>query len=597
MDGYAELRTFRATHPYRSLTVGGVEWQYIAGPAAPHAADVPAAAEDTRPALLVLGGGFSFGDSAFRTITAFEPRFRVISPSYPPVRTMAELVAGVAAILDAEGVPSTSVFGHSLGAGVAHAFSRRCPQRVDKLILSGFGLYTRGHTRLVGAFVRVFSMLPKAALAAFYRPRIRRLAAAAEDNERAFLSAYTEDLFAAHTKESALARLAVLLDLAAHPDRYAAPAFERPADVLLIAASDDRGFTPREREALLAAYPGARAYVFGEGGHWAAVTHPAEYADVVGRFLEGRPLPPGGRGSPAAPPPRSAPERRRDKPETGPPSTLDARLAGFRASHRYRTLDVDGVRWRYLAGGSGEQTVLLPSGGTRLPDMYLLLIEALERDFRVLAPAYPAGAGITGLADGLAAILDAEGVRQADVLGSSFGGFVAQTFARRHPERVRRLVLANTGGPAAAPLPLLPLLIRVLAVLPENAVRSLTGWNWRRWFVPGSQDDSRFWNKLLTDILSRLGKEDLLSALREMNDFAHLPSQGAPGAPALTALPAPVLLIESERDEAFPPRARAALRALYPKAEVRLFAGAGHGVMATRAAEYTDTVREFLRRS
>ncbi|CAN7186812.1 alpha/beta hydrolase [Arthrobacter sp. LjRoot78] len=567
MDGYAELRAFRGTHPYRSVTVGGVEWKYIAGP-------VPGEAS---PALLVLGGGFSFGDSAFRTITAFESHFRVLSPSYPSVRTMAQLVEGVAAILDAEGIHSASIFGHSLGAGVAHAFACHYPQRVDKLILSGFGLYTRGHVRLVSAFVGLFSILPKDALAAFYRPRIARLVAGAEGDERAFLSAYTEDLFAAHTKESALARLAVVLDLAAHPDRYAASStFERPDDVLVIAAADDRGFTPREREALLAAYPGARAYVFGEGGHLTAVTHPAEYADVVERFLKGRPLPAGRSENPAV-------------------AALEARLAGFRARHQYRTLDVDGVRWRYLSGGSGEQTVLLPAGGTRMPDMYLLLIEALERDFRVLAPAYPAGAGIAGLADGLAAILDAEGVNQADVLGSSFGGFVAQTFARRHPERVRRLVLANTGSPAAAPLPWLPLLIRFLSVLPESAVRSLTGRNWRRWFVPDSQDDASFWTMLLSDVLSRLGKEDLLSGLREMKEFAHLPAERAGGVRTPTP-PVPVLLIESERDEAFPPRARAALRALYPSAEIRLFAGAGHGVMATRTAEYLATVGEFLRR-
>lgn len=587
MDGYAELRAFRATHPYRSLSVGGVEWKYIVG----------AATGEASPALLVLGGGFSFGDSAFRTITAFEPRFRVLSPSYPSVRTMAELVTGIEAILDAEGIRSASLFGHSLGAGVAHAFSRRNPQRVDKLILSGFGLYTRGHTRLVGAFVRLFSMLPKAALADFYRPRIARLVAAAEEDERAFLSAYTEDLFAAHTKESGLARLAVLLDLATHPDSYAATStFGRPEDVLLIAASDDRGFTPREREALLATYPGARSYVFGRGGHWASVTHPTEYAAVVGRFLEGRPDAAGRSESPAAPPRRPPPKRGGEGREPGPSPTLEARLAGFRAGHRYRTLDVDGVHWRYLAGGSGEQTVLLPSGGTRVPDMYLLLIDALERDFRVLAPAYPAGAGIDGLSDGLAAILDAEGVKQADVLGSSFGGFVAQAFARRHPERVRRLVLANTGSPGAAPLPLLPLLIRFLAVLPENAVRSLTGWNWRRWFVPDSQGDAKFWNMLLSDILSQLGKEDLLSALREMNDFAHLPGVAAPGVHTSAAPPVPVLLIESEQDKAFSPQARAALRVLYPAAEVRLFAGAGHGVLAKRTAEYIETVREFLRR-
>jgi pimeloyl-ACP methyl ester carboxylesterase len=257
MDGYAELQAFRAAHPYRSLTVDGVEWQYIAGQAA----------GDVRPALLILGGGFSFGDSAFRTITAFESRFRVISPSYPAVRTMGELLAGVAAILDAEGIRTASVFGHSLGAGVAHAFARRHPQRVDKLILSGFGLYTPAHTRWVGAFVRLFSMLPKSALAAFYRPRIARLAAAAADHdERAFLSAYTEDLFAAHTKESALARLAALLDLATHQDRYAATStFGRPEDVLVIAASDDRGLLRANGKPCLPPTP-ARGRMFSPRG-------------------------------------------------------------------------------------------------------------------------------------------------------------------------------------------------------------------------------------------------------------------------------------------------------------------------------------------
>ncbi|WP_443094320.1 alpha/beta fold hydrolase [Pseudarthrobacter sp. ATCC 49987] len=81
-----------------------------------------------------------------------------------------------------------------------------------------------------------------------------------------------------------------------------------------------------------------------------------------------------------------------------------------------------------------------------------------------------------------------------------------------------------------------------------------------------------------------------------MHEFAHLPALAGAGAPTSTTPPTPVLLIESERDEVFPPQARAALRALYPAAEVRLFAGAGHGVMATRSAEYIDAVREFLRR-
>lgn len=47
-------------------------------------------------------------------------------------------------------------------------------------------------------------------------------------------------------------------------------------------------------------------------------------------------------------------------------------------------------------------------------------------------------------ADDLAGVLDALGVGEADVVGYSMGGVIAQALAMRHPGRVRRLVLIAT---------------------------------------------------------------------------------------------------------------------------------------------------------
>ena len=43
----------------------------------------------------------------------------------------------------------------------------------------------------------------------------------------------------------------------------------------------------------------------------------------------------------------------------------------------------------------------------------------------------------------LAAVIDAAGVEQCDLLGMSHGGAIAMAYAARHPERVRKLVLVN----------------------------------------------------------------------------------------------------------------------------------------------------------
>jgi pimeloyl-ACP methyl ester carboxylesterase len=136
-----------------------------------------------------------------------------------------------------------------------------------------------------------------------------------------------------------------------------------------------------------------------------------------------------------------------------------------------RRLDVNGVHTAYRRAGSGEPLLYLHGSG--LTDRWLPLYGELARDFDVIAADHP-GYGrtprprwyrsIDDLAVHYADFLSALGVESVHVVGHSFGGLVAGSFASLFPGQVRSLTLISPGPlPEVAP----PDAYAVFAVEPE----------------------------------------------------------------------------------------------------------------------------------
>jgi proline iminopeptidase len=110
--------------------------------------------------------------------------------------------------------------------------------------------------------------------------------------------------------------------------------------------------------------------------------------------------------------------------------------------------------WCEVAG-DGEPLVLIPGGGGGSHDYYHPFLSPLSKKFRVIyydgfgrgksqRAASPGEYSFARDVEELEALRQALGLQKFNLYGHSYGGFVAQAYAIKYPQWVRRLILSNT---------------------------------------------------------------------------------------------------------------------------------------------------------
>lgn len=222
-------------------------------------------------------------------------------------------------------------------------------------------------------------------------------------------------------------------------------------------------------------------------------------------------------------------------------------------------------------------------------------LEDLGDSFQCIAwdlPGYGDSAPITPLtfpaiADAAARLLDELAVERADVVGLSFGGHQALHVALSHPDRVGRLVLADTSAAFGA-----------------------------------DGTDPEAWKRLRLDPLDAgITPAEMAPAVidaitatgfhgrerdRTIAAFARIPAAGLRAAveclpthdvtDRLGEIAAPTLVIVGELDDETPVAYAEVLADGIPDAELRVIDGVGHLTPAESPAEFNTLVREFLTR-
>jgi pimeloyl-ACP methyl ester carboxylesterase len=191
------------------------------------------------------------------------------------------------------------------------------------------------------------------------------------------------------------------------------------------------------------------------------------------------------------------------------------------------------------------------------------------------SPDHPAAYSVEETVADMAALLDALGHERAIIGGHSLGGYMSLAFAMQHPERVRALLIIDTG--------------------------------------PGYKSDPprEEWNDMaigLADRLERNGLEHLKNLSREMDPSDHSSPAGLAMAArgmltqrdssvidSLAEISVPALVIVGEKDRAYL-AASSYMAKKIPDAKHVIVPNAGHAVNFHQPEYFNECVASFLER-
>jgi pimeloyl-ACP methyl ester carboxylesterase len=258
---------------------------------------------------------------------------------------------------------------------------------------------------------------------------------------------------------------------------------------------------------------------------------------------------------------------------------------------------IAGVDLEYEAKGRGHALLLLHAFplNNAMWDAQVQALAASHQvvrfDFRGFGGSPPGDALLTmeRIADDAAALLDRLGISQAVVGGCSMGGYAALAFARRHPDRLRRLVLLDTRAGADSEEGK-----KNRAALAERVRREGAGAAAEA-FLPQLVGETT--QREHPDVVARLREIILGSSPRGIVDALAGLAARADSGPSLKEIRVPTLVICGAEDTITPLAEAEALQRGIAGSRLVVIPKAGHLANLEQPVAVNQALREFLART
>jgi 3-oxoadipate enol-lactonase len=276
-----------------------------------------------------------------------------------------------------------------------------------------------------------------------------------------------------------------------------------------------------------------------------------------------------------------------------PPDLLQ-QFMRFREEHTLQKLELNGTTWEYLTSGdpSGHALLLLPGALSYAESAWRTITMLENGKYHLLVPNYPAEINsMSGLADGIAAILIRQGTTSVYTVGGSYGGMLAQVFVHRHPKLVKRLVLSHTYPPVSTRARSVEPALRLFRLLPMFLVKKMLR-DRMIGILPSKPSPELLLiaAQIRETVNTRLTRQAAINTFLRMIDF----DQQTFIQSDLSDWQGKALIMLAEDDPTTPESLRKQLLDLYPEATLHLFKGSGHATAILESEEYIRLIEAFL---
>lgn len=251
----------------------------------------------------------------------------------------------------------------------------------------------------------------------------------------------------------------------------------------------------------------------------------------------------------------------------------------------------------YETHGNGESLILIP-GFASGAWTWFRQVEELSKNFHVIT-FDPRGIGkstndsskissMQTFVEDVLEVLDELKIERANILGASFGGFVAQEFALSFPERVDKLILScTTAGGIDHVKPDIEIL-RSFSPDPTLTV----GERIRKFIRPAFTKEFNEHNADEVEEVCRLRE---INAVADEIYFAQLQAAFTfDTSKRLSEIKNKTLVVTGDRDDVVPMQNSLNLAKNLPNAELKIIDGGSHLIFIENAEEFNKIVSQFV---